>query len=122
MIQAPFFTQIPTIEVSFWWMGEYIDEWRIILMSPSTVDMLGPTSLLCNLRYVSLHWNSLHTTHKDPTTRLYLPYMGREALRSQSLNSKSSLQGKPLRSRDLGQLYAIIYVLSLLSLEVHAIS
>jgi len=50
----------------------------------------------------------LHITSKDPTTRSYLPYMEREALRSRNLNTKSFLQGKLLYSRELGKFYTTI--------------
>ena len=60
------------------------------------LNMMGPISLYVFSTHVSLYGNNLYTMPKDPTTRLYLPCMGRAALRSWSLNSKSSLQGKLL--------------------------
>ena len=64
------------------------DGWFIILTNGWAhwrLNLLGPTNIYVFLTHVSLHGNNLHTTSKDPTTRSYLPYMGREALRSQNL-------------------------------------
>ena len=88
-----------------------INRWRIIPTdgwSHQQLNLLGPISLYVSFTHVSLHGNNLHTTSKDPTTHLYLPYMEREALRPWSLNSKSYLQGNSLHSMDLGQLYTTI--------------
>ena len=82
---------IPTNEWSYWWLC-----------------ILGLISFNVFSTHMSLYGNNLHTTSKDPTTCSYLPHMRREALRFWSLNPKSSLQGKLLRSRDLSQLYTTI--------------
>ena len=63
------------------------------------LSVLGSTSLYMFSTHVPLHGNNLNTTSRDPTTHSYPLYMGRETLRSRSLNSKSSLQGKLLHSR-----------------------
>ena len=65
-----------------------VDEWFIILTNGWAhwrLNLLGPTNIYVFLTHVSLHGNNLHTASKDLTKRLYLSYMGREALRSRNL-------------------------------------
>ena len=58
--------------------------------------------------HASLYGINLHTMSKDLSTYSYPPNMGTNALRSQNINSISSLQGKILHSWDLGQPYTTI--------------
>ena len=66
------------------------DEW----FAYQHLSTLDPTNFYMFSTHESIYGNNLHMTSKDPTTQSYFPHMEREALRSQGLNSKSSLQGK----------------------------
>ena len=72
------------------------------------LDMLGPPNFFCMFSiHVSLYGNNC-ITPKDPTTCSCLFHMERGTLKSWSLNSKPSLQGKLLHLRDLSWPYITI--------------
>ena len=75
---------IHTSSSAYQQMDDHADEWMII----QTIEYTRFHKLFMCFPHMSLHGNYLHTTPKDHTTRSYIPWMGREALRSWSLNSK----------------------------------
>ena len=86
------------------------------------LNTLGPTIFyVFSFSFSFFDWYILRVLHscppirkelschaQNPTTYSYPPNMGRNALRSRGLNSKSFLQGKIQHLRDLSQLYTTI--------------